>query len=118
MEPMTHAGNSGTNSHVSGRSAVDSTAAGAHETVDKLAGAAAPAIERIAASAHQAVDKFARTAAPAAEWLEDNAQKLNESRIKAVGDTKQYVRDYPFVALGAAVAVGVLISYMARNRLQ
>jgi ElaB/YqjD/DUF883 family membrane-anchored ribosome-binding protein len=101
-----------------GKSAIDRTAAGAHETVNKIAGAAAPAIDRIAAGAHHAVDKFAQTAAPAAEWLETNAQKLNETGIKVVDDTKRYVRDYPFVALGAAVAVGVLISYLARSRLQ
>lgn len=117
MEATTHTGIPGGNSQVPGKSTIDRTAAGAHQTVDKIAGAAVPAIDRLAASAHQTVDKVARTAAPAAEWLEDNAQKLNESRRKLLDDTRQYVRDYPLVALGAAVAVGVLISYMSRSRL-
>ena len=95
---------------------MDKTAAGAHQTLDQIADAAVPAIGRLAMSAHQTVDRIAQTAAPAAEWIENSAHKLNESRIKMLEDGKQCVRDHPLAAVGAAIAVGALLGYMARTR--
>jgi len=115
MEATTGKNISG-NSAKSSSSVIDRTVEGAHHTVDKIAGAAAPAIDRLAASAHQTVDRIAKTAVPAAGWIEGNAHKLNESTTKMYAEAKQYVRDHPFVALGAAVAVGVLIAQLARHR--
>ncbi len=97
---------------------LDKTAAGAHQTVDKIAGAAAPAIERVAAGAHQAVDKFVSVAAPAAGWVESKAQKLNESTVKTVEGGKKYIRNYPFATVAAAIAIGMLISFFAKGRSQ
>ena len=95
---------------------LDKTAAGAHQTVDRIAEAASPAIERMAASAHHAVDKVVSVTAPAAGWVEGKARKLNESTVKAVEGGKKYVRDYPFVTVAAAIAVGMLISFFAKSR--
>ena len=110
METTTPMGASGS------KVAVDKGAASAHQTVDKIAAAAGPAINRLAGSAHQTVDKVASAAVPAAEWLENSVHKLNDSGKRLLDDGKQCVRDNPLAAVGAAVAVGVLIGYMARNR--
>ena len=98
--------------------ALDKSAAGAHQTVDKIADAAAPAIERVAAGAHQAVDKIVSATAPAAGWVESKARKLNQSRVKAVEGSKKYVQNYPFMTVAAAVAIGALISFFAKRRSQ
>ncbi len=95
---------------------LDKTAAGAHQTVDRIAEAASPAIERMAAGAHHAVDKVVSVTAPAAEWVESKARKLNESRVKAVEGSKKYVRNYPFATVAAAIAIGVLVSFFAKGR--
>ena len=94
---------------------VERAAGGVHQTVDKIVGAAVPLINRLAESAHQAVDKITDTTTPAAQWLETSAHRLNESRIKLLDDTKQTVREHPYAALGTAMAIGVLLGYMARR---
>jgi len=95
---------------------LDKTAAGAHQTVDRIAEAASPAIERMAAGAHHAVDKVVSVTAPAAGWVESKARKLNESRVKAVEGSKKYVQNYPFATVAAAIAIGMLISLFAKGR--
>lgn len=95
---------------------LEKTAASAHQTVDRIAHAASPAIERMAAGAHHAVDKVVSVTAPAAGWVEGKARKLNESTVKAVEGGKEYVRNYPFVTVAAAIAIGMLISFFARSR--
>ncbi len=96
--------------------ALDKTAASAHQTVDRITDAAAPAIERVAAGAHRAVDKLVGATAPAAGWIESNARKLNESRTRAVEGGRKYVQNYPFMTVAAAIAVGMLISFFAKGR--
>ena len=95
---------------------LDKTAAGAHQTVDRIAEAASPAIERMAAGAHHAVDKVVSVTSPAAGWVESKARQLNDSRVKAVEGSKKYVQNYPFVTVAAAIAIGVLISFFAKSR--
>ncbi len=106
----TISGNSGKSS-----SAIDKTIEGAHHTVDRIAEAAAPVIDRLAATAHQAVDKLARSAAPAAGWIEGSAHSVSESSVQMYNDARQYVRDHPFVVIGAAIALGLVISQLARR---
>src|SRR3990172_3951184 len=95
---------------------LDKTAAGAHHAVDKLADAASPAIGRVAASAHHAGDRLVSVTAPAAGWVESKARKMNESRVHAVEGSKKYVQNYPFATVAAALAIGMLISYLMKGR--
>ena len=96
--------------------AVDRTAAGMQSTLDAIADAAAPAIDKVAAGAHQAVDKLVNAAAPAAKWFEARAARLNKSRMRAIEGSKQCIQNHPFATIGAAIAVGALIAFIARSR--
>ena len=65
--------------------------------------------KKLSAGAHQAVDKMAQAAAPAAEWLEDQSQNLKEFQEKSLDVTTKYLRQHPFASLGMAVASGFLL---------
>lgn len=74
------------------------------------------AIDKTAAGVHQAVDKVVDVVAPAAGWIESNAKKMNKSRIRAIEGGKKCIQNYPFATIGAAIAIGALISVFARGR--
>jgi hypothetical protein len=88
---------------------IDKTAAGMHKTVDGLADAAA-------SGAHQAVDKLVSATAPAASWVESRIRSIDTSRTKALENGKKYMQNYPLATLGAAVALGAIITLLARGR--
>jgi len=102
-------------------SALNKASAGAHATVDSLAGVAdqavrkaKPAIEQAAAVAHQAVDKAASAAAPAADWLNAQGENLNAAQRKLVADTTKYIAANPLKSVAIALAAGFVISRIVR----
>jgi ElaB/YqjD/DUF883 family membrane-anchored ribosome-binding protein len=89
---------------------------GAHGAVDKAAGIAdeavrkmKPAIDRIADGAHHAVDKAASAANQPVEWLSEQGDNLVATQKRIVLQTGDYVSAHPLKALGAALAIGLLI---------
>jgi ElaB/YqjD/DUF883 family membrane-anchored ribosome-binding protein len=79
---------------------------GAHETLDRLADRAAPAVQQLGERVEAAGDSLHETTA-----------QLRETRDAWVESVRCSVRDNPLVALAAAVAVGaVLAGLMRRDR--
>ena len=104
---------------------IDKAAAGAHGAIDRAANTAAnaadeaarmvkPAIDRTSQIAHQAVDKAAGVAVPTLDWLSVNADRFTTARGKVVADGRQAIIDHPWQAMGAALALGLLVGRMLR----
>jgi len=88
---------------------VKKAATDAHAAVDAAARKAVPAIDRTTAMAHQVVDKVAGAAAPAAAWLSEQGEHLNDTQKKLVGDTCSYVAANPLKSIGLALVAGMLL---------
>ena len=73
-------------------------------------------VEHLAQGAHQAVDRFAGAAGQIADSLAVNREQLKGMPAR-VGDTcRAQVRDHPLATLGLAVAAGVALSWLMRAR--
>src|SRR5207244_3518598 len=97
-------------------------AMGAHNMVDKVAGAAdeaarkaIPAIDRAAEYVHQTVDKAVIGVAPAGEWLDEQAAALTAAQKKLISRTREYVAANPLTSLGIALAAGFLLTRVIRK---
>jgi ElaB/YqjD/DUF883 family membrane-anchored ribosome-binding protein len=67
-------------------------------------------------SARRVTDKIASTVSPMAEWVGGRAHRIGHSGSSALASARQRARDYPLATFGIALALGVLISILARNR--
>jgi len=77
----------------------------------------APVVERVAAGAHQAVDKAAGAAAAAAKAVDKKSGKvLKAVQERYVDGCRERVRDKPFAALGIAAAAGFVLSFLLTRR--
>lgn len=76
---------------------------GAHETLDRLADRAAPAVRQLGESVSAAEDALH---AKASQWRDTGDEWVEGAR--------GVVRDHPLVAVAAAVAVGMLIARVTR----
>jgi len=101
--------------------ALNKVSAGAHATVNSVAGAAEeaarkvkPTIDSVAAMAHQAVDKAASVAAPAADWLAEHGESLTAAQEKLVANTTAYITENPIKAVGIALVAGLLLGRVLR----
>lgn len=88
----------------------DSFKAGAHDTIDRVAGAARPAVDRMAEGAHGAVDSMAQAATHAAESLSARGEQLRDAQARATDGLLEYMRAKPLTSLGIAAAAGFLLS--------
>ena len=105
-----------------GDGALHKAATGAHNVVEKVAGAAddaarraIPAIDRAAEYAHRTVDRTVTGVSPAAEWLDEQAMAFNATQKKLVSSSRDYVAANPLASLGMALAAGFLISHIIRK---
>lgn len=82
-------------------------------------------VNRVAQSAHDAVDRLAATAGPAvarvrrgvdlaSESVHAGANRLSETQQEWTESLRITVREHPLAALTTALAVGLLISRLAR----
>jgi ElaB/YqjD/DUF883 family membrane-anchored ribosome-binding protein len=67
-------------------------------------------IDRLTSTAHQTVDRVASAAASAANRLTARSDDLLASRDEWMEVTRGYVREHPIAALGCALAAGYLLS--------
>jgi ElaB/YqjD/DUF883 family membrane-anchored ribosome-binding protein len=95
---------------------VDQATAGAHEKITSASDAARPAVDRLASSAHEVVDKVAGVATQAAETLGVRGEKIKSAQDKLVESAREYMREHPVATLGAAVAVGFVLSRLLSSR--
>ncbi|MBO9687810.1 MAG: hypothetical protein J7598_14490 [Mitsuaria chitosanitabida] len=102
------------------------------EDAAKIANGAAPSstaavdmVNRVADKAHATIDRLATTAAPAAQQLQKSLEDTNEmlheraDRLRATGNewcdgVRANVREHPLMAIGTALAVGMLIARLTR----
>ena len=105
---------------------VNKAASGAHGVIDRAASAATsaadeaarmvkPAIDRTTQVAHQAVDKAAGVAVPTVEWLSARADSLQTAGGTFTEGGGTAIRVRPWQALGAALAIGVLLGRILRR---
>jgi ElaB/YqjD/DUF883 family membrane-anchored ribosome-binding protein len=96
-----------------------------HSTVDNetVADAARPdgqepstseTVNRIASSAHQVVDRVAQKADSALQSLRGNSQVWKATGDQSLERVQDYVREKPLMALGMAVAAGLLLGRLMR----
>jgi ElaB protein len=90
--------------------------AGAHERIDQAQEAARPAVDRMAANAHEVVDRVAGAATQAAETLGVKGDQIKTAQDKLVESAREYMHEHPVATLGAAVAVGFVLSRLLSSR--
>jgi ElaB/YqjD/DUF883 family membrane-anchored ribosome-binding protein len=76
----------------------------------------APVVDRVAAGAHDAVDKAAGAASAAAKIVEQKGGALKAMQQRYLDGCRERVRANPLAALGAAVTAGALISLLLNRR--
>jgi len=81
---------------------------------DGISEKAAAGIDRLATGAHDALDRAAAAATSTAQQLGARGDELLATRDAWLESTRGYVRQHPFAALGAAFAVGFLLSRLTR----
>ena len=64
--------------------------------------------------AHQAVDKVAGAAAPAADWLTEQGESLTAAQKQLVTDTSNYIAANPLKSVAIALAAGFVLSRIIR----
>jgi len=97
-------------------SRIDNASSGAHGVIDRLTEAAHPAMERMSSSAHRTVNRAAGVAAQTAEAFDAKREQLRNARLRAMEETRVYVRANPMMSLGIAVAAGFLFGRVLRAR--
>jgi ElaB/YqjD/DUF883 family membrane-anchored ribosome-binding protein len=95
---------------------LDQTTGAAHAAIDKASETLRPAVDRIAGGAHHAVDRFADTATQAAHSLDARGAQLADAQARFAESARDRVRDQPIVALGAALAAGVVLGWLLHRR--
>ena len=111
------AGAGGTTGGMTGTSGNDSRAAGASDTPEVL--------HNMAQGAHQTIDRLAEQVTPhvqrlqenmasATEMLDERADQLREMTDEWLDTLRSTVRENPLAAVGAALALGLLIARLSR----
>jgi ElaB/YqjD/DUF883 family membrane-anchored ribosome-binding protein len=77
---------------------------GAHDTLDRLADRAAPAVQRMGDSVHSAEAA-----------LRDKTSQLREKGDEWVDGTRGSIRSHPLTAVAIALAVGAVVARMTRR---
>lgn len=88
----------------------------AHNTVDRIANAARPAVDRFAETAHQTVDRVSTFASSAAQTFQQKRSEYGTRSTEMIGDARTYVRENPMAAVGIAAAVGYVMSRLIKSR--
>ncbi|MDH0866082.1 hypothetical protein [Mitsuaria sp. GD03876] len=87
--------------------------------------AAVDMVNRVADKAHATIDRLATSAAPAAQHLQKSLEDTNDllheraERLRTTGNEwcdslRDNVREHPLMAVGTALAVGMLIARLTR----
>jgi len=71
-------------------------------------------LTRVVQGAHQTVDRLAETAAPQVQRMQDGLASARELGGELRESLRSTVRENPLLALGAALAVGMVIGRVSR----
>ena len=88
----------------------------ASRRVAETAGGFGSTVDRVASGAHDAVDKVAGAASAAAKVMEEKGGQFKEVQDRYLDQARQSVRDNPLAAIGIAIAAGVVISHLLSRR--
>jgi hypothetical protein len=80
----------------------------------KPTGTGSPAIDRAATIAHQTVDRMATAAAPAAGWMNTSTAELKRRQDALIASTRRLVQQKPLIILGAALAFAYAVGRLRR----
>ena len=86
----------------------------AHQTVDRTAEKATPALDRARTNVHNTIDKVADGAACGVDWAAENTKVIAQKSSRAQRRRERYVRERPLVAVAGALALGYLIGRLMR----
>lgn len=86
----------------------------AHQTVDRMADKATPALERARTNVHNTIDKVADGAACGVDWAAENTRVIAQKSSELSHVASGYVRERPLVAVAGALALGYLIGRLMR----
>ena len=89
-----------------------------HSAIDNVTDRAAPAFRRMSGRASHAVDRMADGAHVAADAISHRGEQLHSLQQQLVSGTRNTIRDRPLLAVGIAVAGGVLLSWWLSRRQQ
>jgi ElaB/YqjD/DUF883 family membrane-anchored ribosome-binding protein len=95
--------------------AVDRTAGAAHRIVDTLADQALTGVGNVSGSLHVAVNHAADAVTNAADWVAHVPATLQRRRTRLADATFNTIKARPFLTLGGAIAVGIIIGRLARR---
>ena len=83
-------------------------------TTDRLANRASDAMQSARSTVEDGLDTLADRASAATDWASDQLDSMGGMSGLA-RSSAEYVRSYPYVALGAAVLLGFLLGRSARH---
>jgi ElaB/YqjD/DUF883 family membrane-anchored ribosome-binding protein len=75
---------------------------------------AASTVERASDTAHEAVDRVTGKVTSSLQQLGASSEEWLAMKDRAVEQTRVYVRENPMMALGIALAVGILLARITR----
>lgn len=73
-------------------------------------------VERVASGAHDAVDRVAGAASAATRQAGRKGEELLATGDRYVGQATEQIREHPFAALGIAALAGFLLSILVVRR--
>jgi chemotaxis regulatin CheY-phosphate phosphatase CheZ len=82
--------------------------------VDKAVDQLAPVVQGASTAAHQTIDKVATAAAPVAEWASENGRQLATKTSEFAEVCSAQVRARPIATLAGAIAIGYIAGRMLR----
>ena len=77
--------------------------------------AAHAATDRLANSAHDVIDRAARTGGRVEERVRRGSEHTRDRAYELQGEAETYVREHPYISMGAAVAAGFLLGAIMRR---
>jgi ElaB/YqjD/DUF883 family membrane-anchored ribosome-binding protein len=73
-------------------------------------------VEHIASGAHEAVDKIAGAATHAAEALDARGEQLRDAQSRFAAECRTQMHEHPIATIGIAVAAGFVLNWMLSRR--
>ncbi|MDX1537149.1 hypothetical protein [Arsukibacterium sp.] len=89
-----------------------------HNAIDNVSDRAAPAFRRMSGRASNAVDRMADGAHLAADAISHKGEQLHNLQQQLVSSSRSTIRNRPLLAVGVAVAGGILLSWWLSRRQQ
>ncbi|WP_372626894.1 hypothetical protein [Arsukibacterium sp.] len=87
-----------------------------HNAIDNVTDKAAPAFRRMSGRASNVADKMADGAHHAVDVISHKGEQLHGLQQQLVSGTRNTIRNRPLLAVGIAVAGGVLLSLWLKRR--